>query len=67
MRPAVCRMSDAAANESRRAKLVLPGPWRPIAPLDALIASLALVSDQTLITRDPQHFSRVPRFRVRGY
>ena len=40
---------------------------RPIAAMDLLIATAALVDDAPLVTRNLKDFSRVPGLRVLGY
>ena len=40
---------------------------RPIATMDLLIATAAILDDATLITRNLKDFSRVPGLRVMGY
>jgi|CXWL01.1.fsa_nt_gi predicted nucleic acid-binding protein len=40
---------------------------RPISDMDALIASVALESDELLITRNFRHFQQVPGLRVETY
>ena len=39
----------------------------PIGDLDALIASIAIRHDQTVITRNVRHFQAVPGLKVAGY
>ncbi len=39
----------------------------PIGDMDALIASIAIRHDQTVITRNVRHFQAVPGLRVAGY
>ena len=40
---------------------------RPIAAMDLLIATAALIDDAPLVTRNVKDFSRVPGLRVLGY
>jgi len=45
----------------------LRGGGRPIATMDLLIATAAIVDDATIVTRNTQHFRRVPGLEIRGY
>jgi len=40
---------------------------RTIGDCDAMIASVALVHGQLLVTRNPRHFIRIPGLFVRSY
>lgn len=40
---------------------------RPIATMDLLIATAALVGGAVIVTRNVKHFARVPGLTVRGY
>jgi len=40
---------------------------RPIATMDLLIATAALVDGAVLVTRNGRHFSRVPGLQIRSY
>ena len=40
---------------------------QPVGDMDALIASVALVNHEAIITRHPRHFSRIPGLRVESY
>lgn len=39
----------------------------PMDPLDAMVAAIALVEDETLLTRNAREFERVPEIRLRTY
>ncbi|MDO8630310.1 MAG: type II toxin-antitoxin system VapC family toxin [Phycisphaerales bacterium] len=39
----------------------------PVGDIDALIASVAIRNDQTVITRNVRHFQAVPGLKVTGY
>ena len=45
----------------------LRGGGRPIATMDLLIATAAIVDDAALVTRNTKHFNRVPGLEIRGY
>lgn len=45
----------------------LLGSRRQIGDMDALIASVAIVNDESLVTRNPRHFAPVPGLRVYEY
>jgi predicted nucleic acid-binding protein len=45
----------------------LRGAGRPIATLDILIATAAIVDEAAIVTRNAKHFSRVPGVEIRGY
>jgi len=45
----------------------LRGGGRPIATMDLLIATAAIVEDAALVTRNVRHLGRVPGLEVRGY
>jgi predicted nucleic acid-binding protein len=45
----------------------LRGVGRPIATMDLLIATSAIVDAAAIVTRNTRHFSRVPGLEVRGY
>ena len=55
--PAFARLAAAATRSSRR----------PLAPMDLLIATAALLEDAPLVTRNVKDFSRVPGLRVLEY
>jgi len=40
---------------------------RPIATMDLLIATAAIVDDAAIVTRNTKHFGRVPGLEIRGY
>jgi len=40
---------------------------RPVATMDLLIATAALVDGAAIVTRNARHFGRVPGLEVRGY
>jgi predicted nucleic acid-binding protein len=40
---------------------------RPIATMDLLIATAAVVDDAALVTRNTRHFSRISGLTIRGY
>ncbi|MEW5741149.1 MAG: PIN domain-containing protein [Myxococcota bacterium] len=56
---------DAAASGLIRATLERAG--RPIAPLDALIAGVAVAKGLTLVTSNEDEFSRVPGLAVENW
>jgi tRNA(fMet)-specific endonuclease VapC len=39
----------------------------PIDPEDSMIAAIALVNSETLLTNNTKHFSRVPNLKIEGY
>jgi len=45
----------------------LRGAGRPIATMDLLIATAAIVDEAAIVTRNAKHFSRVPGVEIRGY
>jgi predicted nucleic acid-binding protein len=45
----------------------LRGGGRPIATMDMLIATAAVVDDAAIVTRNGKHFSRVPGLQIRAY
>ena len=45
----------------------LRGGGRPIATMDLLIATAAIVDDAAIVMRNSKHFSRVPGLEIRGY
>ncbi len=45
----------------------LRGGGRPIATMDLLIATAAMVDEAAIVTRNTRHFSRVPGLEIRGY
>lgn len=40
---------------------------QPIDPEDSMIASIAIVNNETLLTKNTKHFSRVPDLKIEGY
>ena len=45
----------------------LRGGGRPLATMDLLIATSAIMDDAAIVTRNSKHFSRVPGLEIRGY
>ena len=63
----VLDFEEDAARTFGRVVAFLQTRGEPIADLDALISSVALVHGESLVTRNPRHFSRVPGLTVEGY
>jgi tRNA(fMet)-specific endonuclease VapC len=40
---------------------------QPIDPEDSMIAAIAIVNNETLLTKNTKHFSRVPDLKIEGY
>ena len=49
------------------ARLLASLRGRPIATMDLLIATAAIVDDAAIVTRNVRHFGRVPGVEIRGY
>jgi tRNA(fMet)-specific endonuclease VapC len=45
----------------------LRGTGRPIATMDLLIATAAIVDDAAVVTRNTKHFGRISGLEIRGY
>lgn len=60
----VWAFDHAAAVAAADVRAALEAKGQPIAPLDALIAGIALAHAATLGTRNLREFSRVPRMAV---
>ena len=49
------------------ARLLTSLRGRPIATMDLLIATAAIVDDAAIVARNVRHFGRVPGLEIRGY
>jgi predicted nucleic acid-binding protein len=49
------------------ARLLASLRGRPIATMDLLIATAAIVDEAAIVTRNVRHFGRVPGLEIRGY
>jgi tRNA(fMet)-specific endonuclease VapC len=55
----------AARGGTIHGQLIRDG--QPIDPEDSMIAAIALVNDETLLTKNSKHFSRVPDLKIEDY
>jgi tRNA(fMet)-specific endonuclease VapC len=55
----------AARGGTIHGQLIKDG--QPIDPEDSMIAAIALINDEVLLTKNSKHFSRVPDLRTEGY
>ncbi len=55
-------------NVSPRCTVAWPPPrGRPVASMDLLIATAAILDDASLVTRNAKDFSRIPGLRTLAY
>ena len=64
---AVSRIDDRFAPTYARLRAAMQRSGSPVAQMDLLIATGALVDDAPLVTRNEKDFSRVPGLRVLRY
>ena len=63
----VLGFDNASARAFGQITASLETKGQPVGDMDALIASVALVNNEAIITRNPRHFSRIPGLRVENY
>jgi predicted nucleic acid-binding protein len=63
----VLELNDHAAKAYGQVTAYLRGTGRLIGDMDALIAAIAMVNGQSLVTRNARHFEAIPGLIVHGY
>jgi len=63
----ILELNAAAAEQFAHIKANQIAIGRPVGDLDLLIAAIALVHSQSLLTRNPKHFIDVPGLGVESY
>ena len=63
----VLELDDLAARRFGTISAYLRRQGRPCGDMDALIAAVTLVNGQTIVTRNPKHFSDIPGLTVESY
>lgn len=63
----ILELDDSAARWFGRNQAVLLAAGTPIGDVDVLIASIAMASGETLITRDTADFARIAGLRLQTY
>jgi tRNA(fMet)-specific endonuclease VapC len=63
----VLEVDEPATEQFGRVMAGLLMAGRPIGDLDTLVAAIALANGQSVVTRNPRHFDRVPGLIVHSY
>jgi tRNA(fMet)-specific endonuclease VapC len=63
----ILEFDEAAARMFGRLSAALQARGAPRGDMDVLIASVALVHGEWIVTRNTRHFESIPGLRVEGY